>query len=85
MNIFRTDHKEEEKRKAAIVELRKKRDNRKVKRALDEIKATASLGANERNNLVPPVMEAARCYATVGEVCDAFREIWGEYHEPPML
>jgi methylmalonyl-CoA mutase N-terminal domain/subunit len=84
MNIFRTDFKEEDKRKLGIAELRKKRDNKKVKKALDEVKATASLQSSNENNLVLPVIEAAKCYATVGEVCDALREIWGEYREPRM-
>jgi methylmalonyl-CoA mutase N-terminal domain/subunit len=30
-------------------------------------------------NLVPPVLEAIRAYATVGEICDVFREVFGEY------
>ena len=83
--IFRTNIEEEQRRRTAIAELKKKRDNAKVKRALDEIKAIARLEPTAENNLMPPVIEAARCYATVGEVCDALREVWGEYREPPVF
>ena len=85
MRIFRTNPEEEKKRRASIAELKKKRDNTRVKKALDEIKAIARLEPTAENNLVPPVIEAARRYATVGEVCDALREVWGEYREPPLL
>ena len=49
-----------------------------MRRTLDEIKAVARLEPKPENNLVPPVIEAVRCYATNGEICDAFREVWGE-------
>jgi methylmalonyl-CoA mutase N-terminal domain/subunit len=32
-----------------------------------------------------PILEAARAYATLGEMCDALREVWGEYVEPPVF
>jgi len=85
MRIFRTNPEEENRRRESITELKKKRDNAVVKTALDEIKALAMLEPKVENNLVPPVIEAARCYATVGEVCDALREVWGEYREPPLF
>ena len=34
---------------------------------------------------MPPILEAARAYATLGEMCDALREVWGEYEEPPVF
>lgn len=85
LNVFRTNPGEEQRRRTAIAELRKKRDNVKVKKALDEIKAVARLEATAQNNLMLPVIEAAKCYATVGEVCDALREVWGEYREPAII
>ena len=50
-----------------------------------EIKAMARLEATPENNLVPPMVEAAECYTTIGEVCDALREVWGEYREPGIF
>jgi methylmalonyl-CoA mutase N-terminal domain/subunit len=32
-----------------------------------------------------PILEAARAYATLGEMCDALRLVWGEYVEPPVF
>jgi methylmalonyl-CoA mutase N-terminal domain/subunit len=32
-----------------------------------------------------PLIEAARAYATVGEMCDALRDVWGEYVETPTI
>lgn len=81
LRIYRTSPAVEAKRKEAIVEIKKNRDNHKVNKALDEIKATARLQPSVKNNLVPPVIEAAKNYATVGEVCGALREVWGEYRE----
>ena len=52
---------------------------------MDEIKAVASLDASADNNLMPSVIEAVNCYATVGEICDALREVWGEFAEPSIL
>ena len=32
-------------------------------------------------NLMPPILDAVRAYATVGEMCDVLRDVWGEYEE----
>ena len=32
-------------------------------------------------NLMPPLLDAVRAYATIGELCDALRDVWGEYEE----
>jgi methylmalonyl-CoA mutase N-terminal domain/subunit len=34
---------------------------------------------------MPPIIEAVKAYATLGEICDALREIYGEYREPPVF
>jgi methylmalonyl-CoA mutase N-terminal domain/subunit len=34
---------------------------------------------------MPLLVEAVRAYATVGEMCDALREVWGEYEETPII
>jgi len=85
MRIYRSDPTVEAKRKEAAAEVRKKRDNAKTKKALEEITALAREEATAENNLVPSVIEATRAYATIGEVCDALREAWGEYREPSIF
>ncbi len=57
------------------------RDQGRVARALDRLRQAA--GTTE--NLMPPIIEAVRAYATIGEMCDVLREAWGEYEEVPMI
>ena len=85
MRIYRADPALEAKRKTAMAELRKKRDNAKVKKSLDEVKAIARLEATAENNLVSPVIDAVKVNATLGEICDALRDAWGEWREPPIF
>jgi methylmalonyl-CoA mutase N-terminal domain/subunit len=65
----------------AVERLRKERDADKVARALDRLRAAA--GSTE--NLMPPILDAVRAYATIGEMCDALRDVWGEYEEVPAI
>jgi len=66
---------------ARLEELRKTRDNDQVRRSLDALR-TAARGTE---NTMYALMECARAYATVGEMCDALREVWGEYEEVPLI
>ena len=66
---------------ARVQALRARRDAVRVARALDSLK-TAARGTD---NLMPPIIEAARVYATVGEMCDALREVFGEHEEVPIF
>jgi methylmalonyl-CoA mutase N-terminal domain/subunit len=34
---------------------------------------------------MPAILDAVRAYATVGEMCDALRLVWGEYEEVPIV
>ena len=33
------------------------------------------------SNVMPPIIEAVKAYATLGEICDVFRKVWGQYRE----
>ena len=66
---------------AKLEELRRTRDGDRVRRALDSMRDTAANGGN----LMPPILDAVRAYATVGEMCDVLREAWGEYEEVPVI
>jgi methylmalonyl-CoA mutase N-terminal domain/subunit len=66
---------------AKLEALRKTRNNDAVKRALDTLQASA----RTTENLMPRILDAVRAYATVGEMCDALREVWGEYEEVPII
>jgi methylmalonyl-CoA mutase N-terminal domain/subunit len=64
-----------------LEELRKSRDADRVARSLDGLRDAA----RSTRNLMPPILEAVRAYATVGEMCDALREVWGEYEETAII
>ena len=66
---------------AAVERIRRTRDNDGVRRALDRLK----VAAGGKDNLMYPLLDAVRAYATVGEMCDALREVWGEYEEVPLV
>jgi methylmalonyl-CoA mutase N-terminal domain/subunit len=66
---------------ARLEGLRKTRDSERVARALDELRRAAASSIN----LMPPILEAVRAYSTVGEMCDALRQVWGEYEEVPVI
>jgi methylmalonyl-CoA mutase, N-terminal domain len=66
---------------ARLVELRQTRDNGAVQRTLAALKETA----RGTGNTMDPLMDCVRAYATVGEMCDALREVWGEYEEVPLI
>ncbi len=70
-----------EKQIGRLDELRRTRDAGAVARALDTLRETAR-GAG---NTMYPLLDCARAYATVGEMCDALRDVWGEYEEVPLI
>ena len=65
----------------ASIELRKTRDNAEVRRALEVFRRPP----RGTGNTMYPLMDCVRAYATVGEMCDALREVWGEYEEVPLI
>jgi len=62
-------------------ELRSRRDNARVQAALAALKD----GARGSANTMPLLIDAVRAYATIGEMCDALRDVWGEYEETPII
>jgi methylmalonyl-CoA mutase, N-terminal domain len=66
---------------ARLAELRRTRNNDVVRQSLDGLQAAA----RGRDNLMYPLLDCVRAYATVGEMCDALRQVWGEYQEVPLI
>jgi methylmalonyl-CoA mutase N-terminal domain/subunit len=62
--------------------LRGRRDAAAVERSLAELKRAA---ADPARNLMPPIVEAARAYVTLGEMCDGLRDVWGTWRETPVF
>jgi methylmalonyl-CoA mutase N-terminal domain/subunit len=66
---------------AKLAALKKQRNHDAVTRALDALREAAGT----TQNLMPRILDAVRAYATVGEMCDALRDVWGEYEEVPII
>jgi methylmalonyl-CoA mutase N-terminal domain/subunit len=57
------------------------RDNAEVTRSLRKLESAIDAG----DNLIPPMIEAVKQYATLGEICNLLRRRWGEYRDPTVL
>ena len=64
-----------------LARTREERDSARVGRTLDVLRRTAA----DTGNLMPPLLEAVRAHATLGEMCAALRDVWGEYEEAPSV
>ena len=64
-----------------LARLKRSRDGGRVRSALDALRDAAQT----KRNLMPPILDAVRAYATVGEMCDALRDVWGEYEEVAVI
>ena len=81
VDVLYIDEKAAERQIAALERVKAMRDAGRVERTLDRLRGAA----RGTDNLMPPILEAVRAYATVGEMCDALREVWGEYEEVPVI
>jgi methylmalonyl-CoA mutase N-terminal domain/subunit len=79
--ILYIDESAGERQLTRLDELRRTRDNDAVRRSLEALRQTAR-GAG---NTMYPLLDCVRAYATVGEMCDALRDEWGEYVEVPSI
>jgi methylmalonyl-CoA mutase N-terminal domain/subunit len=82
VEILRIDPALEEKQVRRVQALRGRRDAQAVASALARLKEDA---AHEDRNLMPPIIDAAKVYATMGEMCDALRDVWGVWRETPVF
>lgn len=77
--INRKSNKTLELQTAKLKRLRERRDNEKVQRCLERIRAVAAREENEENNLMFPILEAVKTYATLGEITGALKDVFGTY------
>jgi methylmalonyl-CoA mutase N-terminal domain/subunit len=61
-----------------LEQLRKERDNSRVQTTLESLACAATTDAN----LMPYILACVRAYATLGEMCDVLRRVFGTYEEP---
>ncbi len=78
-DILRIPPEVEKVQKEKLARVKKERDSEKVKVALADLRKSAQ----GMNNLVPSILNAVKTYATVGEISDTLREVFGEYRERP--
>ena len=75
LNLLRVNPEVGARQAARLCALRERRDNEMVSDTLARLK----LGAQNDDNLMPPILEAVESYATLGEICAVLRESFGEY------
>lgn len=80
-DILYIDESVEQQQIERLHNLRKTRDNDKVQRTLDGVREFA----RGSGNMMYPILEAVKAYATLGEICNAMRDVFGEYREPEIV
>jgi methylmalonyl-CoA mutase N-terminal domain/subunit len=80
--ILEMDPEGERRQLERLKNLRKDRDQSQWESSLDKLRKAAE---SENENMMPYILEAAKAYATLGEICGVLREVFGEYEEPPLF
>jgi methylmalonyl-CoA mutase N-terminal domain/subunit len=79
--ILYIDESAGEQQLARMSDVKARRDPHEVNRALEAMRRAAA----GSDNLMPPILDAVRAYATLGEMCDVLREVWGEWTEEAVI
>ncbi len=79
--ILRIDESVEREQAKSIRLIKERRDNDKVKRTLDDLVSTCKTNGNTLKG----ILDCVRVMATEGEISDAMKTVFGEYHEPPVI
>jgi len=82
IKILQIDPKIEKKLVERLKQIKRDRNQTKVKEALNKLRKAAD---QENVNLMPFVLQAVKEYATLGEICGALREVFGEYKPPSIF
>jgi len=81
IELLQIDQTAQARQASKLAALRKKRDNIRVRACLDALKRTAG----GSGNTMPHILDAVRAYATLGEICEALRDIFGSYQETSLV
>lgn len=81
IEILKIGREYQERQEARIKSLKERRDNEKVANTLSALKEALS---NNRDSF-QPLIDCVEAYCTLGEICDAMREVWGAYRETAVL
>jgi methylmalonyl-CoA mutase N-terminal domain/subunit len=82
LELLRIDPALEQKQIGRVQALRARRDSSAVESALARLKEDA---ARDDRNLMQPIVDASNTYVTMGEMCDALRDVWGVWRETPVF
>jgi len=82
LEILKIDPALEPQQIERVKALKGRRDSAAVEAALGALKAAS---ARDDVNLMPVILDAARVYVTMGEMCDVWREVWGVWRETPVF
>ncbi len=82
VEILRIDPALERQQIERVQALRARRDSAAAEAALARLKSDAAV---EGRNLMDPIIAASRAYVTMGEMCDALRDVWGVWRETPVF
>ena len=80
--LHRVDPALEQRQIERVQALKARRDSATVETALARLKVDA---AHDDRNLMAPILDAAQADVTIGEMCDALREVWGTWRETPVF
>jgi len=77
IDLLQIDHTAEQHQEKKLADLRARRDNNRVQKTLSALRRAAE----GTQNTMPFILDTVRAYATLGEICDALREVFGAYQE----
>jgi methylmalonyl-CoA mutase N-terminal domain/subunit len=82
LTTLKVDVASQERQIRRLRELRTRRDNSQVKRTLEKLHYTLQ---DDKANCIGPILEAVKQYATLGEIVDVGRQVFGDWKEPGIL
>lgn len=80
-DLLKVDQAVQQAQKGRLAQIKSQRSQQAVDEALEAVRAAAQ----NNNNLFPPVLDAVRCYGTLGEICGVLREVFGEYQAKDLI
>ena len=83
--LLQIDHTAGDAQCARLRDLRARRDGGRVEKALAELRERAAEDTGPASNLMPCILEAVRAHATLGEICDSLRAVFGTYQEKSVV
>jgi len=81
IDVLEIDESAQKRQLEKLAKLKSTRDKAKVGQSLDRLRRAAAAS----DNTMPFILDAVRAYATVGEICDALRDVFGSYTETSVL